>query len=255
MLALDYMDVDISEIASEFKKSKFTVALTGAGISSNAGIPTFRDDYGLWNNVDPEKFTLDYFIKNPDDWWCLAGRIFKSFLNASPTISHHSLALLEKYGLLKTIITQNVDGLHQKAGSKNVIELHGNASKLKCTLCGEEYGISKYIETIENCKAPRCRKCGGLLKTGAVLFGEPIPRKDYLLAIYYSSRCQLMLVIGSSLQVEPAAFLPAYTVTNGGKVIFINKDMKNIVDSRFITVNGDSDYVLKELINYLEVYE
>ena len=241
----------IEELAKEIKKGR-VVALTGAGISSNAGLPTFRGNNGLWTYIDPEKFTMEFFRKNPEEWWSIAKDLFLPFFNARPTRAHYALAELESKGFLEAIITQNIDGLHQMAGSKNVIEIHGNVNKLKCILCNEYYPLKDYIEEIKKGGLPRCPRCGSILKTGAVLFGEQIPRNEYLLSIYYSSRCNLMLVIGTSLEVEPAATLPKYARENGAKIIYINKDVSEIVGKEMEYLQGDSDEILEEIVKAIK---
>ncbi len=243
--------MEIEELADEMVKKGKVVVLTGAGISSNAGLPTFRGKGGLWTFLDPEKFTIEYFMEKPEEWWSFSIEFFKPFLNASPTVSHYAIAELERMGIVDAVITQNIDGLHQKAGSKNVIELHGNASRLKCIFCGEEYSIDNFMDDLENGNAPRCKKCGRILKSAAVLFGEEIPRKELMLSIYYASTCRIFLVVGTSLSVYPAAELPEYARKNGARVIYINREVD--FDWRdYEIINADSDSVFPEVLNYIK---
>ena len=240
---------EIKGVADLLISSKLAIALTGSGISTGSGIPTFRGKNGLWTKYDPEKFTIDYFLKNPKDFWKTARELFIPLLDAKPAKSHYVLAELEKLGIIKAVITQNIDGLHQKAGSNIVLELHGNGRKLKCHLCGEEYEIEPYINDIINDNIPRCKKCNSYLKTSAVLFGEMLPRDVYLQSIYYSYSSDVMLVIGTSLSVEPAASLPFQAKERGAKIISINKDRTPIDELSDFVLKGNSDEILENILN------
>ncbi|MBD6955760.1 MAG: SIR2 family NAD-dependent protein deacylase [Thermoplasmata archaeon] len=240
--------MDLEKIANEIRGGRRVVALTGAGISSAAGIPTFRGKNGLWERIDPEKFSLGFFKEKPEEWWSIAKNLFSPFIVARPTRAHYALSELERLGHLEAVITQNIDGLHQLAGSRNVIELHGNVMKLKCILCGMEYNLNDYIDDLNDDRLPICKRCGRVLKTGAVLFGEEIPKREYLLSIYYASVSDVMLVIGTSLEVEPAATLPSYALRNGARIIYINRDVSGVKDKGFIIVEGDSEIILPEIV-------
>jgi len=244
---------EIEEVAKLLKDSKQAIALTGSGISTGSGIPTFRGKNGLWVKYDPDKFTIDYFNENPEDFWNTARELFLPLLGAKPARSHYVLAELEKLNILKAVITQNIDGLHQKAGSKIVIELHGSGRKLVCPLCKEKYDIDLYLEDLNNGKVPRCKKCNSVLKTSAVLFGEMLPRDTYLKAIYFSYTADVMLVIGTSLLVEPAASLPYQARERGAKIVTINKDKTPIDDLSEYVLKGDSDEILVSILNSIKI--
>jgi NAD-dependent deacetylase len=205
--------------------------LTGAGISTESGIPDFRSPKtGLWTKHDPMKYaSIDAFLSNPSAYWERAidpEGLGSKVLDAKPSIGHISLAELEKLGYLKTVITQNIDNLHQKAGNTDVIELHGTIHTAHCMNCGKKYKRKNVLEWIENGELPpRCKEedCKGILKSDTILFGEALPRSVLERSIDISeNKCDCMLVLGSSLVVTPAAHLPLLTIRSGGKLIIIN---------------------------------
>lgn len=237
----------IKEASKILAYSNQAVALTGSGISVGAGIPTFRGPDGLWLRLDPNKFTLSYFIEKPYEWWNTVKDLMESFLKAKPTPSHKALAELEHLGLLKGIITQNIDELHQKAGNINVVELHGNISKLKCPICKAEYNAAPFISKIKKGIIPACENCGSILKPAAILFDEPIPRDVYIKALQLSLNADVMLIIGTSLAVEPAASLPIKAFERGSKLIVINILETPIDDLAYCVLRGPSDEILPKL--------
>lgn len=208
------MDVRlIDRTADMLLRSKHTVVLTGAGISTESGVPDFRSPGGIWERYDPTLFFYARFLAEPDVVWkCLiemntSGSL--SLWDAKPNRGHLALAALEDLGIVKVIITQNVDNLHQKAGSRSVIEFHGNMLFFKCLTCGRKYGYEQLLEIILDgaCLPPLCT-CGGVLKPDAVFFGEAIPPDALSESFRHAQECDLMLVIGTSAQIEPAASLP-----------------------------------------------
>ncbi len=215
---------EIRKAAKLILSAKHAVALTGAGISTPSGIPDFRSpDTGLWEKVDPMAVASIYaFRARPKvfyDWFRPLG---KTLLEAKPNPAHYALARLEEAGLLKAVITQNIDGLHQKAGSKRVLELHGHLREAQCMQCGRVVPTEGFWEQfLESDDVPRC-ECGGVLKPKVVLFGEPLPRGVLLEAIGEAQRCDLMLVAGTALEVYPAAELPNLAYQRGAKLIVVN---------------------------------
>jgi NAD-dependent deacetylase len=191
--------------------SEHAVVLTGAGISTESGVPDFRSPGGIWERYDPTMFFIERFLAEPDEVWrCLLDMHRSSefsLWDAQPNKGHMALAYFEKIGLVKTVITQNVDNLHQKAGSGNVIEFHGNMLFVRCLECRKTYGYEYVLRELEESFPPRC-ECGGLLKPDAVFFGEAIPQDALRKSFREADDCDLMLVIGTSAQVEPAASLP-----------------------------------------------
>ena len=207
-------------VAEEIIKSKFCIALTGAGISTESGIPDFRSKNGLWNRYDINEYGyLQSFLKNPEKVWKMLAEMAELFEKAKPNPAHYALAELEKLGLLKAVITQNIDGLHQEAGNKKVIEFHGSFNTLTCLNCGKKY--SKEEINLKN--LPRCT-CNGILKPDIVFFGEPIPTKALNEALELANKSDLILVIGTSCAVYPAAELPIIVKRKGGKIIEINRE-------------------------------
>ncbi len=202
----------IRQAARDIVKASKVVALTGAGISTESGIPDFRGPDGLWKRYDPEEFTFSRFISDPARYWSMHLSIARSefsMLKAEPNPAHYALARLEELGKLDCVITQNVDGLHQKAGSKNVIEFHGNVREAVCMSCRNIIPIEEAHRKAEEGELPpRCDNCGGVLKPNAILFEEPIPREALLRAEEEAILCDLMLVVGTSAVVYPAADLP-----------------------------------------------
>ena len=209
----------IQRAAEDLIKSSYAIALTGAGISTESGIPDFRGPSGIWTK-DPEAERAAYrsyqrFLDDPEGWWeerlsrplSLLGDLEK----AMPNPGHHALAELEKMGILKCVITQNVDGLHGKAGSKNVLEYHGNTFKLRCVSCCSRFSRDEFdLEKLraKNQLPPHCPECGGLIKTDGVAFGEPIPSDVAHQSLEEAWKCDLMLICGTSAVVYPFANLP-----------------------------------------------
>jgi len=211
----------MKEVAEEIIKSKFCIALTGAGISTESGIPDFRSKDGLWSRYDINEYGyLQSFLKNPAKVWKMLAEMAELFEKAKPNPAHYALAELEKLGLLKAVITQNIDGLHQEAGNKKVIEFHGSFNTLTCLNCGKKY--SKEEIDLKNLP-PRC-SCNGILKPDIVFFGEPIPTKALNEALELANKSDLILVIGTSCAVYPAAELPIIVKRKGGKIIEINRE-------------------------------
>lgn len=208
------MEQSIQRAAELLLSSNNAVALTGAGISTESGIPDFRSPGGLWTKVDPGEFSIDRFFQNPTRFWRLHLDLKASgefdLASAAPNPAHHALAHLERLGIVKCVITQNVDNLHQKAGSVEVVEFHGNMLRAACIRCKS----SEPIEEVEarfaagDSNAIRCRKCDGVLKPDAVFFGETIPAKAMTISQVQAQKCDVLLVIGTSLQVYPAAQIP-----------------------------------------------
>jgi NAD-dependent deacetylase len=230
------MDDLIKKAAQDLSEAKMAAALTGAGISTESGIPPFRGKGGLWEKYDPmEVAHIDSFLQDPAKVWNLLFKDMKEVLDkATPSDSHKGLAKLEEIGILKTIITQNVDGLHQKAGNSDVIEFHGNMALQRCMKCDAHYKTSRVqITQIP----PRC-DCGGILRPNAILFGEMIPQEALWRSRQVATDCDVMLVIGTSAVVQPAAMMPVVAKESGAKVIEINPE-------RTPLTGEISDYLIK----------
>jgi NAD-dependent deacetylase len=202
------------------------VAFTGAGISAESGIPTYRGDDGLWNKYDPAKFAnINHFHADPSYYW----RFFKEvrypvISGAKPNPGHLALANLEQQGPLKAVITQNIDGLHHAAGSRRVLELHGNTRRIICLKCGKIYGMDDVFAMLDRTLPPVCIDCRGGLKPDVVFFGESLPADVLETSIREVCSCDLLVAIGSSLVVQPAASLPLKAKNAGAKVVIVNRD-------------------------------
>jgi NAD-dependent deacetylase len=217
----DWRDL-IEDAAKLLSQARHAIALTGAGVSTASGIPDFRGPKGLWKQIPSYKFSIDYFLQEPMEVWQLYYQRFKMLAEIKPNPSHYALAKLEKEGVLKAIITQNIDRLHQRAGSRKVIELHGNFTEAVCLSCGRKYPIDYALKEVEQGRLPRCKYCGGILKPNVVMFGEPLPASAINEAFMLAERSDVVLVAGSSLYVTPANQIPVVAKARGAKVIVVN---------------------------------
>ena len=211
---------DMLKAAELLKNSRHTVAFTGAGISVESGIPPFRGPDGLWSKYDPNLFHRKYFRENPETSWKLIKELFFDFIGkAEPNPAHRAVAELEKNGYLRSVITQNIDNLHQEAGSANVLEYHGTTKTLRCTGCAGEYPWESIgLATLP----PVCPACGGVLKPDFVFFGDPIPEEVNRLSIQEARKAEAMLVIGTTGQVMPASRIPYVAKEFGAAIIEVN---------------------------------
>jgi NAD-dependent deacetylase len=212
----------IARAAGLLAHARHAVALTGAGISVESGIPPFRGKGGVWEKIDPMQYAhIDAFLAHPEEVWRVLIKNMKQVLDqARPNPAHRGLARLEQLGILRTIITQNVDGLHQLAGNSDVIEFHGSFAWQRCMRCGQMMATAKLDMTR---MPPRC-PCGGIYRPEVVFFGEPIPVQALMRAEHLSATCDVMLVIGTSATVQPAAFMPVMAKEKGATVIEINPE-------------------------------
>ncbi len=244
-------DEKMREAARLLKRSRHAVALTGAGISVESGIPAFRGAQGLWDRYDPSEYAhISSFMRNPGKVWGMLRELYRIMEQAQPNPAHHALARLEELGILKSLVTQNVDGLHQRAGSKRVIEFHGNGGTLICLSCGMEYP-ARDIRMDD--LPPACPRCGGVLKPQVVFFGEPIPPRALEEAFEEADQCDVMLVVGTSAQVYPAADLPRRVAWSGGRIIEINLEETHLTqDMTHIFLQGSASEILPRLVELVE---
>ena len=212
----------IERSAEVLATAKRAVALTGAGISVESGIPPFRGKGGLWEKIDPMKYAhIDAFLDDPETVWNVLIKDMKTVLDtARPNPGHTGLADLERLDILKTVITQNVDGLHQMAGNSDVIEFHGNFAWQRCLDCNQSLETSQ-VDLSQ--MPPRC-SCGGILRPDCIFFGEMIPHQELIRSQQVSAACDVMLVIGTSAMVQPAATMPFIAKDNGAVIIEINPE-------------------------------
>ncbi len=208
------------------RDSAHIVAFTGAGISAESGIPTYRDaDESLWVKYDPEKVVqIDAFLSDPAPFWHFFLDVrYRAVTEARPNPGHVALAHMEAAGRLKAVITQNIDGLHQAAGSRRVIELHGNTHSIACLRCHARFTIEEIYQQLQKELPPPCRRCGGMLKPEVVFYGEQLPELALAEAAAEIMSCDLLIAVGSSLRVYPAAALPEQAKANGARLIIVNK--------------------------------
>jgi NAD-dependent deacetylase len=223
------------------------VALTGAGASTESGIPDFRGKDGLWSRYDPVEYgTLSAFLANPEKVWrMLAGLL--AAVDAEPNKGHRALATLEQQGLLSGVITQNIDSLHQKGGSNNVVEFHGSLDTFSCLLCGAAYDLA-FVK--ESSLPPHCTSCNSILKPNIVFFDERIPEAVLKQTDQMLNSADLLLVAGTSCQILPAAQIPYMVFNRGGKIIEINREPV-LQQIAAVTLQGNFSTVMEKLVKGL----
>ncbi len=241
----------IDRAAQLLSQADYAVALTGAGHSTSSGIPDFRSPTsGLWNQVDPMAVaSLFAFRLRPQDFYDWIRPLARTMLEAQPNPAHYALAQLESIGLVKSVITQNIDGLHQKAGSQQVHEVHGHMREATCIRCYQVVPADTLIEAfLERNEIPRC-PCGGVMKPNVILFGEQLPMDVLSAAQQDTSICDLMVVIGSSLTVEPVADLPLMALGHGARLIIVNYQPTHLDDRADVLIHADLAEVLPHIAN------
>ena len=230
------------------------VALTGAGISVPSGIPDFRSPgTGLWENVDPmEVAHIDAFRRDPERFWAFYGERFQTLDDKHPNRAHEVLAELERAGMLHAVITQNIDRLHERAGSRELVEVHGTIAHSSCLRCGAQYPLDdvRSRQGADPDGIPRC-ECGEPLKPDVVLFGEYLPVDAIAKAEQLAATADLMLCIGSSLEVYPVAELPLRTLAHGGRIAILTKGATPLDGHAAVRLNGDIVVELEALANEL----
>ena len=234
-------DKYLTEAVAQFKSASNPVALTGAGISVGSGIPDFRSTNGLWTIYSPDDYaTLEVFMRNPAKAWELYRAMGKIILGKKPNLAHKALADLERAGLLNSLVTQNVDNLHQLTGHKNVFEIHGDHQHLQCIQCGKVIQVTE--EHYQPNNVPQCESCDFPLKPNVVLFGESVRNLDEIHGLI--SHCDLLMVIGTSAQVYPASGLPFMVKQNGGLLYEFNKEV-TVLSSGDSGEPGKTDYFFR----------
>ncbi len=249
------MEKNYIKAADIIKKSKNLIALTGAGHSVESGIPDFRGKNGLWTRYDPMVYAhIDTFRSNPEKSWDMLFVMQELTGKARPNPAHFALARLEEIGLLKAVITQNVDNLHQEAGNKRVIEFHGNDKHLECLECGRIYNSADFAaDFIAKKIIPRCKNCNEALKPTAVFFGENIPYAALLESMQLADAADAVMVLGTSAVVEPAASIPFRAKEKGALIIEMNMERTNLTDSiSDVFIEGLLGTTLPELLCYVE---
>ena len=239
---------NIKQAVELLKNSKYTTAFTGAGISVESGIPPFRGDTGLWSKYDPIVLDINYFKTNPLESWKVIKEIFYDFFGkAKPNGAHMALAEMEDKELIKNIITQNIDNLHQLAVSNIVHEFHGNSHTLICTNCSQKYGI----QDIDLSKLPvTCKNCGGLVKPDFIFFGEGIPHMAYQKSIEAAENADVFLIIGTTGEIMPASQIPYLAKEKGAKIIEINPERSNFTNTiTDIFIQEKASIAMKQILS------
>ncbi len=243
---------EIAALADYIRAADRIVVLTGAGISTESGIPDYRGPNGVWSTGKPP--TIGDFMENEESrrvYWQRRLESYPNLLAAQPNPAHRSLVDLERTGKLSGIVTQNIDGLHQRAGSSpdRVIELHGSAHIVRCTQCGTVFTGEDVQQWLRDGHVyPSCPVCGGILRTATVLFGEPLPREELDRSIELTRNADLLLVVGSSLVVNPAAKLPLIAKRNGAPVAIVNRTETRQDALADLRLEGSAGYVLPTAI-------
>lgn len=233
------------QVADILIRSQVTVALTGAGISVESGIPDFRSAGGLWSRYDPAEYaTIGAFRANPEKVWKMLLEMGEIVGQAKPNKAHLALGELEAIGLLDCVITQNIDNLHQAGGSKNVIEYHGNSSTLSCLWCGKRYTAEE--KRGEN--PPRCA-CQNVLKPDVVFFGEAIPEEAMRRSFSLASSAQALFIIGTSAVVSPVNTIPSIAKRNGAKIIEVNRERTHLTDTLTdVFLQGNAGEIMPQIV-------
>lgn len=242
--------VAVSRLAELIRESRCTVALTGAGISVPSGIPDFRTpETGLWANVDPmEVAHIEVFERDPARFWSYYRPRFHALGDKRPNAAHEALAELERRRLLEGVITQNIDRLHRAAGSRNVVEVHGSIATSTCVACRASFGLEETDALFDAEGVARCAACSGPVKPDVVLFGEMLPEEAMKRAQELAARAELMLCIGSSLVVHPAAGLPEVTLAGGGRLVIVTKSATPYDDDALLKLDGELDEELSAVL-------
>lgn len=240
--------MSLGAAAALMAEARRAVALTGAGISTESGLPDFRSLGGLWQEADPMAVASRTALeRRPEAFYAFYRARLAKLAEARPNPGHQALADLERAGRVQTIITQNVDGLHQAAGSRRVIEIHGNLRESACILCGAVGPISLLVEALDAGGLPRCGRCGGLLKPNVVLFEDLMPQAAWQQATEAARTCDVMLVVGSSLQVTPAASLPQEALDCGARLLIINREPTPYDRQATVVARGEAGRILPQL--------
>jgi NAD-dependent deacetylase len=239
----------VSDLATLVSERQPCVVLTGAGISTESGIPDFRSPSGIWAEYDPMEYaTIAAFRGDPSKVWEFYALRLELLTTAEPNEGHLALAELERRGLVEAVVTQNIDGLHERAGSQTVVEVHGSIRSASCLECGGWAPLEEVIAALEQAPAPLCPRCGAVLKPDVVMFGELLPAAAIDRAVELAQRAGLLLVVGSSLEVHPVAGLPAETVSAGGALAIVNRGPTPFDHLASIRIDGGAGETLSALV-------
>ena len=244
-------ETKIKKAAQLLLEADFAVSLTGAGVSVESGIPDFRSPGGLWSKYSPSEYATTYaFRDHPEKFWKMAWEVLPLLKSALPNPAHISLAKLEENGYLKAVITQNIDGLHQRAGSQNTIEVFGGYKSISCLRCRKVFSLHEVTSLYKPPFPPKCSKCSSILKPDIILFGEPLNQKVLGEATELVKKSDLLLIIGTSFSVYPINIFPKIALKKGAKLIIIDRNNFNFFSSA-LHIQGKAGEILPELIKHL----
>jgi NAD-dependent deacetylase len=242
--------VSVDALAELIRGRRPCVVLTGAGISTESGIPDFRSPTGIWATYDPLEYaTIDAFLSDPVKVWDFYGRRLQVLGDAQPNAGHVALAELEERGWVQAVITQNIDRLHERAGSRALVEVHGSIRTSSCLDCGTVVPLADVVELLP---VPQCPACGRVLKPDVVMFGELLPASQIARAERLACDAGVLLVVGSSLEVYPVAGLPLQTLANGGEVAIVNHGSTPFDTRATVVIDGGAGETLRALADRLE---
>ncbi|MBN1991527.1 MAG: NAD-dependent deacylase [Anaerolineae bacterium] len=252
---MEALNQQIEQAANLVHQARQIVAMTGAGISTPSGIPDFRSpESGLWDQVDPLTVASIFsFRQNPQSFYDWIRPLAPLFLEAKPNAAHYALAALEQAGKMRAVVTQNIDGLHGKAGSKTVYELHGHLREVTCIRCYEVQKSEGIIrQFIEDGRVPK-HDCGGVFKPNVILFGEQLPMREFVAAQVAIKEADLMLLVGSSLETAPASDLPELALDNGTKMVIINQQPTYLDNRADLVIHANVVEVLPQILELVAV--
>jgi len=242
---------EAADLAELLRAAGSCVVLTGAGVSTESGIPDFRSPTGMWAQYDPMEYaTIEAFENDPEKVWSFYSLRYRALTEAEPNDAHRALAELERRGLVSAVITQNIDLLHERAGSRDVIEVHGSIRECVCLSCGKRYAMDEVLRMLDADEVPRCT-CGSVLKPGVVMFGELLDAGAIERAFQLAREASLLLVVGSTLEVQPVAGLTWETVTAGGDVAIVNLGPTAFDHRAKLRIDGKAGAVLREVVALL----
>jgi NAD-dependent deacetylase len=244
--------VSVARLAELIRRRAPAVALTGAGISTESGIPDFRSPTGIWAQYDREEYaTIEAFRADPVKVWSFYAHRFRALTDAEPNAGHLALARLERAGFLRAVVTQNIDLLHQRAGSRDVVEVHGSIRTSRCLRCGVRKTLAEVMPLVERDEVPRCDACGEVLKPDVVFFGELLSTAAMDKAYELARTTGVLLVVGSQLEVWPVSLLPEETVQGGGAVAIVNAGPTSFDGRATLKIDGGAGETLTALAEEL----
>jgi NAD-dependent deacetylase len=242
----------VEALAALIEERKPCVVLTGAGVSTESGVPDFRSPTGLWAQFDPLEYgSIEAFHADPEKVWSFYAPRFAMLTKAEPNDAHLALAELERRSYVRAIVTQNIDLLHERAGSREVVEVHGSIRTSTCPGCGAAYALPEVRELLDGAAAPACTRCGAIVKPDVVFFGELLPEAAIERAFALAREATLMLVVGSTLEVQPVAGLPLKTLRAGGAFAIVNRGPTALDGLATLRLDGSAGEILSAVARRL----